>query len=323
MMNTTKKLMTLLLALLGLSQAFAQEDEYLPIVREGVKWVYEKVIVNQGDTSHYYYNYEFSGNDPETTLNGVIFKACYYFTEGALDIERDSLIAGLRNDIKGDRQKVTFLRNNAYHKYYDEGKLMLPFGLYTYLDGGTTWLYTFGDWGCDEFYLNMEATVAENGDAAAAAGFEVFLNEDNFYKTEPINIEGIECERYVYIDEQGKPLAYVVEGIGFDSYDLGDLLTPFVRKSGPNADYQEWCGLSHVIKDGQIIYKGMRYRPIVPGDVDGDGEITLSDANSVTDIVVMGGNTGHNHTPAADVNGDGEITIADVNAIINMILSNH
>ena len=56
------------------------------------------------------------------------------------------------------------------------------------------------------------------------------------------------------------------------------------------------------------------------GDVNGDGEINIADANSVIDIVVMGGNGGHTRIPAADVNGDGEINIADVNAIINIIL---
>ena len=73
-------------------------------------------------------------------------------------------------------------------------------------------------------------------------------------------VEGVECFRIAYLDENGEPLAYIVEGIGFDSRDMGDLLTPFTRQPDHDADYQEWCGLSHVVKDGQIIYKGMRYR---------------------------------------------------------------
>jgi len=119
-------------------------------------------------------------------------------------------------------------------------------------------------------------------------------------------------------------LAYIVQGIGFDSRDMGDLLTPFTRKPDPDADYQEYCGLSHVIKDGKIIYKGSHFNPnaiVLPGDVDGDGEITIADANSVIDIVVMGGNAGHTRVPASDRNGDGEVTIADVNAIIDIILN--
>ena len=56
------------------------------------------------------------------------------------------------------------------------------------------------------------------------------------------------------------------------------------------------------------------------GDVNGDGEVNISDANSVIDVVIMGGNAGHTRIPAADINGDGEVNIGDVNAIIKMIL---
>ena len=93
------------------------------------------------------------------------------------------------------------------------------------------------------------------------AGIEPFLTNDNFKKVNPITIEDTECDRYAYIGEDGDTLAYVVEGIGFDSRDMGDLLTPFTRRPDPNADYQEWCGLCHVVKDGKVIYKGMRYSP--------------------------------------------------------------
>jgi hypothetical protein len=82
--------------------------------------------------------------------------------------------------------------------------------------------------------------------------------------------------------------------------------------------------LSHVIKDGKIIYKGMRYNPAlfeIPGDVNGDGEINIADANSVIDVVVMGGNAGHTRAPAADANDDGEVNIGDINFIINIILN--
>ena len=74
-------------------------------------------------------------------------------------------------------------------------------------------------------------------------------------------------------------------------------------------------------------------RPIdsnyLPSDVNGDGETSVADANSVIDIVVMGGNGGHTRAPAyegeivGDVNGDGEITIADINAIIHLITTGY
>ena len=130
---------------------------------------------------------------------------------------------------------------------------MMQFDMAT--DGGTILLYRFGDYGCDDYYLWMQKCWED------IFGIEPFLSEDNFMEVEPVTIEGVECERYAYIGEDGDTLAYVVEGIGFDSRDMGDLLTPFTRRPDPTADYQEWCGLCHVVKDGKVIYKGMRYSP--------------------------------------------------------------
>ena len=56
-------------------------------------------------------------------------------------------------------------------------------------------------------------------------------------------------------------------GVQLTTDKHGDWLT---RKPDPDADHQECCGLSHVIKDGKIIYKGMRYRD---GAFDGIDEV--------------------------------------------------
>ena len=214
-----KTFLIVMLALLGVTQAMAQSGDYLPIVREGVQWVNEKVIVNNGDTTRYYYKYEFSGNDS------------IWLTKNAWD----------------GREMLRFI---AWH------------------DGGTTLLYRLGNHSCDDYYL-----LHSNGS-------KPFLTSDNFMEVEPIYIEGIECERYAYIGEQGDTLAYVVEGIGFDSRDMGDLLTPFTRKLDRTDEYQDWWGLSHVVKDGKIIYKGMRYRE---DGFDGINEAVVDKARPMDD----------------------------------------
>ena len=56
--------------------------------------------------------------------------------------------------------------------------------------------------------------------------------------------------------------------------------------------------------------------PGTPGDVNGDGEITVADVNALIDIILNSG-----ATPSSDVNGDGEVNVADVNALISMILA--
>lgn len=60
---------------------------------------------------------------------------------------------------------------------------------------------------------------------------------------------------------------------------------------------------------------------IVPGDANGDGNVTVLDVTAVINYVL-----GKNPTPFvfdnADVNGDGNVTVLDVTAIINIILNN-
>ena len=51
------------------------------------------------------------------------------------------------------------------------------------------------------------------------------------------------------------------------------------------------------------------------GDVNGDGEVNISDVNAVIDIILSGGGDA-----AGDVNGDGEVSISDINALIDIIL---
>jgi hypothetical protein len=246
-----RKSIIFMISLLGMTQATAQESDYLPIIREGVKWVNEKVIVNHGDTTRYYYNYEFSGKDSVyTDMMNHLHDACYYYLGNQLDVEQDSLIAGLRDR---DQGFVTCMRNHAYEKVCSEGRQMFDLALFT--DGGSRQLYDFRSiFRSIHYYLVLEYYWCYYG------GYDEEVTEENLVEVEPVMIDGVECDRIAYLDENGEPLAYIVEGIGFDSRDMGDLLTPFTRRPDPNADYQEWCGLSHVIKDGQIIYKGMRYR---------------------------------------------------------------
>lgn len=56
--------------------------------------------------------------------------------------------------------------------------------------------------------------------------------------------------------------------------------------------------------------------PVIPGDVNGDGEVNIADVNAIIDVILTGvPNAG------ADVNRDGETNIADVNVVIDIILA--
>ena len=140
-------------------------------------------------------------------------------------------------------------------------------------------------------------------------------------KIDPIMTDGYLCNREVF-SKNGKQLGYVVEGIGFDSYDMGDLLTPLTRKPDPNAEYQEWCGLSHVIKNGEIIYKGMRYNEsnfTLAGDVDTDGRVTMDDLTALINYL-LNVTTSINMTNA-DIDANGKVGMDDLTDLINCLLT--
>ncbi|MBQ0073023.1 MAG: Ig-like domain-containing protein [Prevotella sp.] len=56
------------------------------------------------------------------------------------------------------------------------------------------------------------------------------------------------------------------------------------------------------------------------GDVNGDGAVTMADANAVVNFVVTGKASANFDEKAADVNGDGKINKADADAIVNKYL---
>ena len=218
---------------------------YMPLIREGVKWVFERVTVNNGDTTCCYYTYEFKGNHPLKDNNGFTYKALYRY-EGfnhELDVENDSLVAGLREN----NANIYFFRNEPWNQVVSQGRNMVN--------------------------LNQEKMLYCDMRFGDCCGYYVYYQNETIVDDliDDIMIDGYLCNRGV-ISKNGKQLGYVVEGIGFDSYDMGDLLTPLTRKPDPDADYQEWCGLSHVIKNGEIIYKGMRYRD---GATDGIDEVVV------------------------------------------------
>ncbi len=246
----TKKMKKIIIlsvfALLGITHALAQHYEPLFIVREGVKWVNERVVINNGDTTYSYYTYEIQGEAPECySCSHGHSMSCHYYTGSQIDYENDSLICALAQD-DWFGVIVYCFGNEAYNKVTLENRNMFHR------------MNTPGIGTGELLYLLYQPLIVNIGEYLSLQ-IEPIMNEDNFIEVEPIEIEGVTCHRIAYINEQNDTLAYIVEGIGFDSRDMGDLLTPFTRKPDPDADYQEYWGLSHVIKDGKIIYKGMRY----------------------------------------------------------------
>lgn len=95
----------------------------------------------------------------------------------------------------------------------------------------------------------------------------------------------------------------------YDSY----YATLYVPKGSVEAyrNAEDW-GLFH-----NIVGIDVPDEPTVYGDVNGDGEVNITDVNTVINAII---NTS-NYLTTYDVNGDGEVNIGDVNQILDIILN--
>ncbi len=91
----------------------------------------------------------------------------------------------------------------------------------------------------------------------------------------------------------------------------------FIKVYNALNQYCGWIGETSTEVAGGIDYHPDAVMPEpIPGDVNSDGEVNISDVNAVIDIILSA-----SMIPAGDVNGDGEVNISDVNAVIDSILS--
>ena len=91
----------------------------------------------------------------------------------------------------------------------------------------------------------------------------------------------------------------------------------FIKIYNAENQYCGWIGETSTEVAGGIDYHPDAQLPqSVTGDVNGDGEVNISDINSLVDIILSG-----SFALSADVNRDGEINVGDVNALIDLILN--
>ena len=67
--------------------------------------------------------------------------------------------------------------------------------------------------------------------------------------------------------------------------------------------------------NGMAVYRITLDDGALPGDVNGDGSVNISDVSAVIDLILSG-----RYSDSSDVNGDGSVNISDINALIAIIL---
>lgn len=219
---------------------FSKQDDYVPLVREGVVWEYvdydSETGIQVGAAS--IYTLEFNGVSEE---GHKLYRTDY---EANGTAHEPYLVAYVNEE-----NKVVTLNVEASPQYY--------FSQYT--DSGFDKFYDFKN---DELYFLPDEAIY----------FSYQLNDVEEVSSVAFTVEvgnttrnGFHVNYDATHDIESKEFK-VIEGIGVDC-KYGDLLVPFrnfpIGKSphAPNLYYYGWqmAGLSAVYEDGELVYQGCLY----------------------------------------------------------------
>ena len=238
-----KTIIISILALLGMSQAVALEYEYVPFVREGVIWVYRydnplsSIMDPDFEIGRHYFKLELKG---DTVINGKVYKAMHKYSGASINWENDTVPVYLREE-----DKIVYGIIPDGRRFFDCPVGKYPTNKDYCYDGQEFVLYDFADpaayW--DNLLINRPA-----------------LPPFTFLGADTIQLANKLVKRYRWI----YPYIMQVEGVGGDTWCgyLGYTLYPYYETYPTSVPCSKiYFSFSHVIEDGEIVYKGFFFRP--------------------------------------------------------------
>ena len=177
----------------------------------------------------------------------------------------------------------------------------------------------------------MTSNVARFSVAHAAARFAVPVDGGTLYRGQHITLKPRSWATYYVVEVSSKESVWgrsrfietlkngqyqttlPAEEIKVDGKFMVDGNTYYARCK---TSYLDFDGNSHTTAYGPVISFVYRETTVVTGDVNGDGEVNISDISAIIDMIL-----GSEALTSGDVNGDGEVNISDISAIIDVILS--
>ena len=296
-----------ILCAIGCQIVQAQGSDYMPLVREGVKWVhteyyncaYPDVDWHPEVSMGRLYRYEMHG---DTVIDGTLYTKCY-----RISMSRDTRWGTMGNEMRmgllcSPDSPAVCLRQEGRTVYY-----RMP-------GGSERILYDF-----------ESPNVIPDYNVSLSHGI-------------PVEVAGYVCEVYEVIGYVNRRICRIIEGIGSVSEKEGELLYPvYEYPLGLEFSYH---GLSHVEDaNGDVIFVGPNYglyddETDLLGDVNRDGVVDVDDLNAAINEVFRFNEIWNNTTfgedeedyyvvpfkRAADLNNDGCVDISDVNAVVNIMV---
>ncbi len=254
-----KKIIIGLLMLMGITGVKAQESEYVPLVREGVQWVYAYYLGRgyYGD-EYTFYTDELKG---DTIIGDYSFKKLYRRFSKELDVSNTYPYAYMREADKRVYAVLNSQNNIGDYNLYRTGGLVIPSENYDAI--GEYIIYDFND--METLYNHSMMSSHSDEYLQFVFGLGDTIINNRLLKT-------YELTQY----HNGMR---IIESIGGDC--TGGLLRP-IKVSYVNCPCPETVGLSHVIENDEIVYKGCRYDRL--HEMVGVREITIDSVNPANEI---------------------------------------
>lgn len=228
-----KKFIISLLMLIGITGVQAQEYEYVPLVREGVQWVFAFLTHSTpsdkcGAWVETFYTLEFKG---DTTINGMKYKNLVYDLSNKVSEPQHGTLAYMRENDK----RVYAIVNTDFNNYdhfmtYGSPRIENAGGA-----DGELVIFDFND--LKQFYLDNDlGGINEAQDTLINGSMRKFYSETT------------------------NPRLKIIEGIGEDL--VGNFLFPFCTR-WVNCQKTMTMGLCYVKDaDGNIEYYGRKYEEL-------------------------------------------------------------
>ena len=293
-----KSIYIFLTALLCAASIQAQDATYIPLVREGVRWVYLfNDITSNGEVDEgrgeFAYFMEFRG---DTTVNDIGYKKLYCTLSRQFDERTTRPVALMREQ---ERHVYAMVLEDAKFPYgYSETFSEIPI-LYVVDRGVETELYDFND-----FPAFIENFVTNGGQWPLNNNIQELVPQP----TTAI-VDGNVVPAWLW--DYWMP-ARVITSVGGDSGDLLDI--------GP-LDYPTcYCPVKYGLiqqetTDGRVLYKGPHYYgPHTPSS----NELDITTVNYLINVIL--GKSMLISLGSLDYNGDFVVDIDDVAILINAML---
>ena len=163
----------------------------MPMAREGMQWVFERVITSNGKSTSQYYSYELCGKDPRGDILSEEFdhnyagaKYCRYYDGVKPAGSEADIVCSLREG----SSSVMAIDNTIMDKVEAQGRNQIR---RMYTGNNMEVLYSFNH-------------KKPEDQASIYIGWQLsprLLTSENFKLVDPVEIDGYSSNRYAYIGE--------------------------------------------------------------------------------------------------------------------------